>query len=967
MRQTKGAIGNLLNRYKAVLKKCNLLNTFGSLAVASMLVMGGASVAQAEGTWSEGTWTAGSVINTPGTVLSGTYDGFVSTEDDTAGVAAITYDTPNVRVESGTTFSNNSMAATKGAGGGALKILTGATIGDNVTFEKNTATTGGGWGGGAIYIKLTNGTTASEHDTVTIGQKAQFIENSAKNLGGAIALEYGNLTIEEGAVFRGNKITADKGDIGGGAIAVWHDYTTNGEAGHSKLTVTGATFDCNTANVSGGAIYNSDGDIDVSYSTFTGNKSTSMGGAIVNNSGPQGEGQKYNGTITIRHSVFEGNEAGNGGAVWQGTDGTTIIEDSQFNKNTAKLTDHELQRGGAIVNADEMTIRRTTFTGNEAGKTGGAIANVNPSAGFTSGGLTLADVTFDGNTAGDEGGALYNATDNSVTFNGINVFRNNTANKLANDIHNEGTATVATGTTSLYSGYTQDSGYLTVKDGATLESLGTTMQINGGTATFETGSTFVVNANSITESAPAVKVTGGATLAVQENANLVINDAVAGVSYNIVDGSNSTWDNVAASSGMFDITMKDGVASATLKDATEAYTGLSGDAGKLVNELYATRGTAGNEWNYADTGSKYMGVRFLSRATDSLFLGNDTKAAVSTIESAARIAFAGAVPQMTKMASDAATNAVVNRLGFANPDNGAKAMNVDGKLVDDKALGLALWIAPLWSNQTGFGMEAGNLDYGYNANLGGISLGADYTWANNIRAGLMFNIGGGYAESAGGDLSETTNSMTFWGVGAYGGWEYNNFAVMADVSYTSTWNSVDQDVDHRMGMGDLEADIQASAISAGLRFEYKLETQYLDLIPHVGARYMSINTWGYDVETNGGTVLEGDGFQQNIWTFPVGITFSKELEMNNDWYFKPSVDFTVIPAAGDIKAKEDVRFTGLPYSTEIETQMMDYFTWQGGVGLEFGNDNMSVGVNYTLQAGQNSTGHGVFGMFRYEF
>ena len=44
-----------------------------------------------------------------------------------------------------------------------------------------------------------------------------------------------------------------------------------------------------------------------------------------------------------------------------------------------------------------------------------------------------------------------------------------------------------------------------------------------------------------------------------------------------------------------------------------------------------------------------------------------------------------------------------------------------------------------------------------------------------------------------------------------------------------------------------------------------------------------------------------------------------------------------------------------------------YFTWQGGVGLEFGNDNMSVGVNYTLQAGQNSTGHGVFGIFRYEF
>ena len=40
---TKGAIGNLTNRYQAVLKKCRPINTFGSLAVAAMLVMGGAN------------------------------------------------------------------------------------------------------------------------------------------------------------------------------------------------------------------------------------------------------------------------------------------------------------------------------------------------------------------------------------------------------------------------------------------------------------------------------------------------------------------------------------------------------------------------------------------------------------------------------------------------------------------------------------------------------------------------------------------------------------------------------------------------------------------------------------------------------------------------------------------------------------------------------------------------------------
>ena len=44
---TKGAIGNLINRYKAVLKKCHIMNTFGSLAVAAMLVGGSISAASA--------------------------------------------------------------------------------------------------------------------------------------------------------------------------------------------------------------------------------------------------------------------------------------------------------------------------------------------------------------------------------------------------------------------------------------------------------------------------------------------------------------------------------------------------------------------------------------------------------------------------------------------------------------------------------------------------------------------------------------------------------------------------------------------------------------------------------------------------------------------------------------------------------------------------------------------------------
>lgn len=544
----------------------------------------------------------------------------------------------------------------------------------------------------------------------------------------------------------------------------------------------------------------------------------------------------------------------------------------------------------------------------------------------------------------------------------------------------------------VYKGLTIGTGKALLVDGSKMDTATGPALTNAVNAAADNSATFADNSLLVINGADDAIAAGGAaisfeatgTLKVDAGAKLLVTDAVAGQAYTIVgnvnnpgvdlagwknNGMTSTTDMVSLGDAVFDGTNNKVTTTASRNDAHTVFPNLSDGMANAVNDLYTGHAGAAGEprWDYANVDSADMGVRFLSRATDNRFLGADKDAAAATIESAARIAFAGAVPQMTKMASDAGSNAVVNRLGFANPADGAQAMDAEGKIVDRNTTGFALWIAPLWQSQHGWGMEAGNLDYGFNGNLGGVSLGADYTFENAIRAGITFNIGGGYAESSGGDLNSTENRMSFWGLGAYAGWNYENFGLMADVSYTSTWNDLKQDMDSRMGMGDLEADVQASAISAGLRAEYKLETSVLDVIPHIGVRYMSLNTWGFDAESNGGTVLEGDGFHQDIWTFPVGVTFTKDFTLDSGWSFKPSIDFSVIPAAGDIKAKQDVAFTGLPGSYEVETQMMDYLTWQGGVGLEMGNDTMSFGVNYTLQAGQHTTGHGVFGSFRYEF
>lgn len=686
-------------------------------------------------------------------------------------------------------------------------------------------------------------------------------------------------------------------------------------------------------------------------------------------------------------------------------DGGTLVAQSGDDANLATLTfkDDATFTNGAVAVADSIVMADTT------GTTGSGGTLTVGTGDDTVGGTTLSATHIDLN-----GGMLLvdpawgkdsnNVAVETLTSGDVGVGQNSYLALGTADTswlpgvvtgYTKGVGLSKDGVTAalgVYKGLTIGTGKALLVDGSKMDTATGPALTNAVNAAADNSATFADNSLLVINGADDAIAAGGAaisfeatgTLKVDAGAKLLVTDAVAGQAYTIVgnvnnpgvdlagwknNGMTSTTDMVSLGDAVFDGTNNKVTTTASRNDAHTVFPNLSDGMANAVNDLYTGHAGAAGEprWDYANVDSADMGVRFLSRATDNRFLGADKDAAAATIESAARIAFAGAVPQMTKMASDAGSNAVVNRLGFANPADGAQAMDAEGKIVDRNTTGFALWIAPLWQSQHGWGMEADNLDYGFNGNLGGVSLGADYTFENAIRAGITFNIGGGYAESSGGDLNSTENRMSFWGLGAYAGWNYENFGLMADVSYTSTWNDLKQDMDSRMGMGDLEADVQASAISAGLRAEYKLETSVLDVIPHIGVRYMSLNTWGFDAESNGGTVLEGDGFHQDIWTFPVGVTFTKDFTLDSGWSFKPSVDFSVIPAAGDIKAKQDVAFTGLPGSYEVETQMMDYLTWQGGVGLEMGNDTMSFGVNYTLQAGQHTTGHGVFGSFRYEF
>lgn len=502
---------------------------------------------------------------------------------------------------------------------------------------------------------------------------------------------------------------------------------------------------------------------------------------------------------------------------------------------------------------------------------------------------------------------------------------------------------------------------------------------------FGAGSLLVIDSNSkystsVLNVGGATGINAGNNVTVHETAQLRISNALA-TTYTIVSGASTI--NSGAGTGWNGANLSidtDMLAGKTtfnnvngtittkfdVRNASDVYTNLDGDMAGMINSLYLGK-LNGNVDN------PNRGIAFLTRATRGEFLDKSETARV--VEGAARMGAIAGVQTMTMTAATAGTSAATSRTAMASPlmsqTPKALALNEDGSWTpegvsagDTDRTGVSLWIMPLYQSANKWGMKAGEFKTGLSGDLGGVAIGADYTIDEAIRVGLAFNMGGGYAQSKG-DFSKTDNNFNFWGVNLYGGWTQNNFGLTADVGYTSSFNAVKQELPSSMQMGELKADVTSTALTAGLRGEYKFETESVDIIPHVGVRFMSLDTYEFDTKS-GGTVFKNDQTLQNIWTFPIGVTFAKDITSESGWNFKPQVDLQVIPAAGDVKAKSKVKVAGLQ-SAELNTRIMDDISYGGGIGLNLQKDNISFGVNYNILMGEHTTDHGVYGTFRYEF
>ena len=209
---------------------------------------------------------------------------------------------------------------------------------------------------------------------------------------------------------------------------------------------------------SGGAVYALGGDTTIIGGTFSGNKARrdedlgeDYGGAVtvdacdvIDDDFPDWlDPFCANPSLTIKQSVFEGNESGHGGAVSaRGID--VLIERTRFGRDvqsscgvTPKVgyANEASYGGGAIFAADSnLTVRSSQFYRNcgWAIASGGAIAAIESD-------ITVTGSRFAGNSA-ESGGAVYHASAAPTPYSRVLIEQNQFIGNLANIVEGQGGA-----------------------------------------------------------------------------------------------------------------------------------------------------------------------------------------------------------------------------------------------------------------------------------------------------------------------------------------------------------------------------------------------------------------------------------------------------------------------------------------------------------------------------------------------
>ena len=414
-----------------------------------------------------------------------------------------------VSVRAGTaTFNGSVFKGNYATNGGAMYISDGRDVtlngsGSNM-FERNSAENGGAVyladdtnavlniaGSGSLNFKDNHAVSAggaiylSKASSLNFTQTVNFEGNYTENGNGGALYVYSPSQLPASTInFRNNRANRSSGSTSttegnGGAIYIYGQE-------NQTLTIdnsTAYTFDNNTADYSGGAIYTVSSDVTLTgveislkntatngYGGFikTDGTVTIEDATVSNQQGAYG-GAIFGGIINAKDSTFNANKStSSGGAIY--AYGPVDIDNSEFTSNSSSAQRMN-QGGGAIfISGDQViSITNSTFTDNthqnngNSGNGGGAVyakgtlmlsgdifrrnlANGNDDAGgavfVNSSQATLRNILFDDNRAQGNGGGLYLSSECIADLSEVTFVNNKSTGKDGGGVYAQGRTTI---------------------------------------------------------------------------------------------------------------------------------------------------------------------------------------------------------------------------------------------------------------------------------------------------------------------------------------------------------------------------------------------------------------------------------------------------------------------------------------------------------------------------------------------
>lgn len=351
-------------------------------------------------------------------------------------------------------------------------------------------------------------------------------------------------------------------------------------------------------------------------------------------------------------------------------------------------------------------------------------------------------------------------------------------------------------------------------------------------------------------------------------------------------------------------------------------------------------------------GTTGAGADFLSAVA-----GETTNGGIEA-EQAARLGQLGGVYQSAFTVSSITDDIVSSRNGVGS--------STGSLIVSDNNNGFGIWLSPMVKVASSDGFDSDGLSYGTRVRLTDFAIGADYTLNNGSRVGAYFHTGNGKSTCKG-LASHTDGDLKYYGAGLYGKYSYNNFSLLADVSY----NKITDDVDTDLGLQSYSrasASVDTYMVKAGLTGQYNFNVNTVSVIPHAGVRYTTLKSDDYSVQANGLYIANVKSDRTKVVSFPVGVTVEKAFNVGQtDWKVKPAVDLGVNFNTGDTDASYKTTFIGANEAS-LNAEIADSVVYTAGAGLKFShqkNADIEAGVVYTASENTNDVTFHVNGSYQF--